>query len=317
MNHLDVFRLLDVVAPGRPGSDGYGQVVPEDFELLLNALPKGLIAASVKLTRSELPVRSLAEFTASAALRLEDMRYYLRSREQKLPQSLFPEPGGLVPWGRTADDGVLLWDTAAPDTADWTTVLADSDFQLWPELPFPTSEFIAREITGRADGTPAFETDAEYRAGSWHRLADAKRETAKALADRDITALDEILVKLRSLGVPGVRQYARELVEQARHEWPTALPEDYLAIMREFPGGIIAGARVFPVAGATWLDEDRQFLQWGEVEGRLIGWLTMKSDPQDWRIASIEPDGSSLTHLEDHTFATFLRRRLHGNNSLF
>ncbi|MFJ7269520.1 hypothetical protein ACIQV3_23225 [Streptomyces sp. NPDC099050] len=317
MNHLDVLRLLGSPTPEPPAGDGYGQVVPEDFELLVNALPRGVIAGSARLTHSELPVRSLTEFASDAALRLGDIRYYLRSREQKLPQSLFPEPGGLVPWGSTADDGVLLWDTTAPGTAEWTTVLTDSDFQFWLELPFTTSEFIAREVTGRAEGTPAFETDAQYRAGSWHRLKDAKRATARALADRDIAALDEVLVKLRSLGVPGIRQYARELVDRARNESPTALPEDYLAIMSEFPGGIIAGARVFPVAGTIWLDEERQFLQWGEVEGRLIGWLTMKSDPQDWRIAYIEPDGSSLTHLEEQTFATFLRRRLHGNNSLF
>ncbi|MDD9375650.1 hypothetical protein M8Z33_02960 [Streptomyces sp. ZAF1911] len=317
MNHLDVVRMLGMVAPERPEGDGYGQVVPEDFELLLNAIPQGLIAASVKLTRSELPVRSLEEFTSGAALRLEDMRYYLRSREQRLPQLLFPESRGLVPWGRTANDGALLWDTTAPDTADWTTVLADSDFQFWLELPFSTSEFIAREVSGRADGTPLFETDAQYMAGSWRTLAEDKRATAMALAGRDIAALDEILVKLRGLGVPGIRQYAHELVERAQNESPTALPEDYRAIMREFPGGIVAGARVFPVAGVTWLDEDRLFLQWGEVEGRAIGWLTMKSDPQEWRVAYIAPDGSSLTHLEDHTFATFLRRRLHGNNSLF
>jgi hypothetical protein len=93
--------------------------------------------------------------------------------------------------------------------------------------------------------------------------------------------------------------------------------EDYMAITREFPGGVVAGVRVFPVAHATWLNEDRLFLQWGELEGKAFGWLTMKSDPQDWRVAYIEPDGTALTHLEDQTFATFLRRRLKGNNSLF
>ncbi|MFD7256816.1 hypothetical protein [Streptomyces sp. NPDC059874] len=58
-------------------------------------------------------------------------------------------------------------------------------------------------------------------------------------------------------------------------------------------------------------------MQWGEVEGKAFGWLTMKSDPEAWRVACIEPDGTALTHLEDQTFATFLRRRLRGNNSVF
>lgn len=38
---------------------------------------------------------------------------------------------------------------------------------------------------------------------------------------------------------------------------------------------------------------------------------------QAWRVAYTEPDGTSLTHPEDQTFASFPRRRLRGDNSLF
>lgn len=55
----------------------------------------------------------------------------------------------------------------------------------------------------------------------------------------------------------------------------------------------------------------------GELQGKAFGWLTLASDPREWRVAYIEPDASALTCLEDHTFATFLRRRLGGDNSLF
>ncbi|MEU0448009.1 hypothetical protein [Streptomyces tendae] len=66
--------------------------------------------------------------------------------------------------------------------------------------------------------------------------------------------------------------------------------------MREFPGGVIAGMRVFPVAEAARPTEDPVFLQWGELEGRAFGWLA---------------------HLTEQTFASFLRRRLRGDDSLF
>lgn len=317
MNHLDVVRLLGLIAPVRPEDGGYGQVVPEDFELLLKAVPPGVVAGSVMPARSAVPVRSLEDFTAEAALRLGDMRKSLRSREQALPSSLFPAPGGLVPWGRTARDGVLLWDTTDPDTANWTTVLTDEDFQVWLEFPFSASEFVARALAARPEGIPAFETFAEYESGSFWKVADDMRATAMVMADRDIGAVEEIVTGLRGLGVPGVRRYAEELLDRAVGESSTPFPEDYLAIMREFPGGIVAGARVFPAARAAWLTEDRLFLQWGEVEGKALGWLTVTSDPRDWRVAYVEPDGTALTHLEDQTFATFLRRRLRGNNSLF
>ncbi|CAL9549685.1 hypothetical protein SUDANB21_04415 [Streptomyces sp. enrichment culture] len=74
-------------------------------------------------------------------------------------------------------------------------------------------------------------------------------------------------------------------------------PEDYLTVMRKFPGGVIAGMRVFPVVRAAWLAEDPVFLQGGELEGKAFGWLALTSDPQEWRVAYIEPGGTSLTHL--------------------
>lgn len=317
MNHLDVVRLLGIDAPTPPEGEGYGQAVPEDFELLVQALPEGVVAGSLLLARPELPVRTLEEFTRPTTDRLADMERALADREQRLWLPLHPRPGGMVPWGRTATDGVLLWDTTAADTADWTTVVADDDFQLWLDLPFSASELVARALLARAEGVPAFESYDAYEAGSFWRVADDMRATATVLSNPGIGAVEELLTRIRNIGAPGIRPYAEELVDRAVNASSTPFPQDYLAIMREFPGGVVAGMRVFPVARAAWLTEDRLFLQWGELEGRAFGWLTMKSDPQDWRVAYIEPEGTSLTHLEDQTFATFLRRRLRGDDSLF
>ncbi|MEU6879179.1 hypothetical protein [Streptomyces sp. NPDC046712] len=321
MNHLDVVRLLGLDAPKRPEDDAYGRVVPEDFELLVQAVPAGVFAGSVLLERpGSLPVRSLEEFTRPTSLRIGDMELSLRSREQRLWLPLHPEPGGMVPWGRTATDGVLLWDATAADTADWTTVVTDDDFQLWLDLPFSASEFIARALLGRAEGMPAFETIEEYEAGSFWSVADDMPATATVLSNPDVGAVEELVTRIRNIGVPGIRQYARELVDRAverARESTLVFPEDYLTVMREFPGGVIAGMRVLPVARAGWLTEDTVFLQWGELDGRAFGWLALTGDPQEWRVGYVEPGGTSLTHLHDQTFSSFLRRRLRGDNSLF
>ncbi|WP_405590650.1 hypothetical protein [Streptomyces sp. NBC_01092] len=318
MSHLDVVRLLglDPSAASSEGS-GHGRVVPEDFELLVQALPMGVVAGSVVLEQPDVPVRSLEDFTKDTAPRVANMEEALRTREQELPLALFPQPGGMVPWARTARDGVLLWDTTDPDTANWTTVLTDADFQLWLDFPFSASEFVARTLQGRPEGVPAFESPEEYESGSWWNVADDMRGTATVLADPGIGAVEEVVTKVRSIGVPGIRQYAEELLSRAMSESFDALPEDYLAVMKEFPGGVIAGVQVFPATRAAWLTEDRLFLQWGELQGRVFGWLTAQGSPEDWRVAYIEPTGTALTCLEDQTFATFLRRRLRGNNSLF
>ncbi|AXL91558.1 hypothetical protein C4J65_27165 [Streptomyces sp. CB09001] len=316
MNHLDVVRLLGFDASARP-EDECGQVVPGDFEFLVRAVPAGVFAGSVLLERPDaVPVRSLEEFIRPTSMRIGDMELSLRSRDQRLWLPLHPESGGMVPWGRSATDGVLLWDT----TADWTTVVTDDDFQLWLDLPFSASEFVGRALLGRPEGVPAFESIEEYESGSFWRVADDMRATATALSNPDIGAVEELVARIRNIGVPGIRQYARELVDGAAENTKTpdlVFPEDYLAVMREFPGGVIAGTRVFPVAEAAWLTEEPVFRQWGELEGRAFGWLALTADPQEWRVACIEPGGTSLTHLEEQTFASFLRRRLRGDDSLF
>ncbi|WP_329286195.1 hypothetical protein [Streptomyces sp. NBC_00691] len=317
MSHLDVLRLLGLDAPVRPEGEGYGQIVPEGFEWLVQALPQGVIASPVLLGGTDVPVRLLEDFTRDTAPRVADMKETLESREQEIWLPLHPRPGGMVPWGRTANDGVLLWDTTSTDTADWTTVLTDTDFQFWLDLPFSASEFVARALAGRGEGTPAFETYQEYEAGTFWTVAEDKRATATVLAYRDIGAVEEIVTRVRSIGVPGVRQYAEELLGRAGESFG-ALPEDYLAIMREFPGGVVAGVRVFPVvASLRRPDEDGLFLQWGEAGGRAFGWRTAEGAPEEWRVACTEPDASALTCLEDRTFATFLRRRLRGDHSTF
>ncbi|MFP8882700.1 hypothetical protein [Streptomyces mangrovi] len=338
MNHLDVIRLLglDVSLPFQESISEKQSTIPEDFELLVRAMPKGVIAGSLVLSHPRVPVNSLEEFTEDSAPRIASMKASLENRDQELPLPFFPSPGGLVPWGRTTRDGVLLWDTTDPNTANWTTVVTESDFQVWLDLPFSATEFIVRAILERPEEVPAFETHEEYESGTFWNVYEDIRETAKKLANKKIEAIEEVVANVQSVGVPGIGKYAEGLLNQALSGPFGALPDDYLAVMKEFPGGVIAGVRVFPVARdgsraadcadgvadpaapvLRWLDQDRMFLQWGEVEGRAAGWLTGKNSPQDWRVTYIEPDGSALTCLEDQTFATFLRRRLRGNNSLF
>ncbi len=238
MNHLDVVRLLGLDAP-TPPEDGYGRVVPEDSEFLAQAVPAGVFTGSVLLERpGVLPVRSLEEFTRLTSLRIEDMELSLRSRRQRLWLPFHPEPGGMVPWGRTATDGVLLWDTTAASTADWTTVVTDDDFQLWLDLPFSASEFVARALLGRAEGIPAFETIEEYESGSFWRVADEMRATATVLSARNVGAVEELVARIRNIGVPGIRQHSQELVDQAvekAKESSVVCPGDYLTVMRDVP----------------------------------------------------------------------------------
>ncbi|MEV6327673.1 hypothetical protein [Streptomyces sp. NPDC051909] len=333
MNHRDVVRLLgrEVRDPDDGGAGGVGRAggaggagggpVPVDHERLLRAVGPGFLAGCVRLTRpAALPVRSAEAFRAAEADRMGNLEEELRGRGED-------PPAALLPWARTARDGLLLWDTADPDPARWTTVLTDGAFRLWLAFPFAASEFVARSLLARAADEPAFETFEEYEAygsGSFWRVADAMRETATLRADPGLDPAEALLTEVRALGLPAVRAYAEELLGRSREAGRGELPADFRAVMREFPGGVVAGVRVYPVAadgpGAPvlrrWPDDTRRFLQWGEADGRPLGWLTDGAgDPARWRLASAAADGAEPEPLPDPGFAAFLLRRLRGGDT--
>ncbi|GHH56019.1 hypothetical protein [Streptomyces candidus] len=342
MNPTDVVQLMGLCtdieeSEPRHNATEDGRVIPRDFSSLSRLVPPGVIAGSIILSRPHLPVRSLQEFVDSAdtdaSSRIASMKDSLLFRAQSIPLPFFPAPGGMVPWGRTTRDGVLLWDTTAPDSADWTTVLTDSDFQVWVDLPLTTSPLIWTVLSGGSGSTPAFETFEDFEQGTFWEVYEKTRETAFTLADQEIGSTAEVLERVRSIGVPGLHGYADKQFKFATGDCVAEFPEDYTAIMKEFAGGVIAGVHVFPPSRSLAtrtndlgggmsemlkaLGKDTSFMQWGEVDGRAMGWLTTHEDPTGWCVAYLKADGSALTCLEDQTFATFLQRRLRGNNSLF
>ena len=63
-----------------------------------------------------------------------------------LPYPLFPDSGGLLPWGSTTDDGILFWRTiGAPN--EWTVVVALSIGGMFEEYDSDMTTFIGRWAT--------------------------------------------------------------------------------------------------------------------------------------------------------------------------
>jgi hypothetical protein len=55
-------------------------------------------------------------------------RMAAQERPEEEPPVLHPEPGGLLPWGCTASDDVLFWDTSGSEDPDeWTVVVLHQD----------------------------------------------------------------------------------------------------------------------------------------------------------------------------------------------
>ena len=52
---------------------------------------------------------------------------HLRLRLARFPCAVYPEPGGLITWGRTTDGGLLAWAPTVTDPQSWGTVAISSD----------------------------------------------------------------------------------------------------------------------------------------------------------------------------------------------
>jgi hypothetical protein len=82
---------------------------------------------------------------------------YLRDRGEAVPYPLFPEPGGVLPWGVTDNGDVCYWRTGgAPD--GWTVVVNESRGPDWDAYPGPLTAFLAA-VLSRRHVCPVFPTD--------------------------------------------------------------------------------------------------------------------------------------------------------------
>jgi hypothetical protein len=131
-----------------------GVRLPGDYKRLAESFPAGWFRGWVRLwpperTGDDRP-RLLSDF---AAAELEAMREYRDTGESGFPHPLFPEPGGVLPWGYLRSAGVTYWLTGPGDPDDWPVIAATEDGNYWERFDGPAGEFLARVAAGRYDAS--------------------------------------------------------------------------------------------------------------------------------------------------------------------
>jgi len=134
-----------------------GVRLPTDYKLLAESFPERLFRGWVVVrlperTGDDRP-RLLSDF---AAAELEALREFRETGQCVFPFPLFPELGGVLPWGYLQSPGVAYWLTGPGDPDEWPVIVATEEGDYWERFDGSACEFLTEVAAGcyNASGFP-------------------------------------------------------------------------------------------------------------------------------------------------------------------
>jgi hypothetical protein len=119
-----------------------GILLPSDYKLVVDTVPDGKFKELVKVVRPA----SDQEYLGFYATQLEDMRGFRAGGWGEFPYPIFPEEGGLLPWGFGPRGELFFWLTQDDDPDRWPVLWADTYYNDWFRYDLPMSEFLLRLV---------------------------------------------------------------------------------------------------------------------------------------------------------------------------
>jgi hypothetical protein len=128
--------------------------LPGDYKLLAESFPSGWFRRFVHLWGPERwpdgRMRFLGEFAAGD---LESIRELRAAGEGMFPYPIFPEPGGVLPWGHIRSPGQAFWLTGPGDPDKWPVVVATEMCDYWDRFDGTVCEFLIEVAAGHYDAS--------------------------------------------------------------------------------------------------------------------------------------------------------------------
>jgi hypothetical protein len=316
-----------------------GRPLPQDYKTLVETFPQGRFQGFVELIRPGDYGESSLDFLGYYRYRLEDMREWRRGELERFPMPIYPELGGLLPWGRSRRNDLFFWLTDSPDPDHWSIVVSDAEFSRWDVFSGNISSFLEEVVSGRFDGSPYhvdlaardpwFELPPPVTAPDprpsgelfWlsHQMWPERPENKFAeltgiisCDPRKVTAVDWPAME-RSLGIK--------------------LPSDYKQFAQKYgPGTFLDIAIAVPETSAgfdlyTLLDERHQqarnspqhaleapvhpepggMIAWGRTpDGWTCHWAPVGQDPDGWGVVVVGPHDGGWEYHWGESFSSFL-----------
>jgi hypothetical protein len=120
--------------------------LPTDYKSFATEYGTGLFANFIRVFNpfDEDPYASLLENAKTIC----DMYREIKKAEGEkfLPFAMYPDEGGLLPWGNDENGNFIFWLTKG-NPSKWPTVVAEGRGPLWQQFDFPMTVFLAKILT--------------------------------------------------------------------------------------------------------------------------------------------------------------------------
>lgn len=162
-----------------------GLQLPADYKVLAEEFPAGWFRRFVRPIKPAQPPtgaqRLLDDFETGQLKTLHEWR---TQGHGEFPHPLYPEPGGLLPWGGIRGAGYAFWLTDKSSPGDWPVIIASQQCDHWERFDGSACEFLIEVAAARYDATGFTE-------GPIRVVADASGNVHKTappiiLADRPV-----------------------------------------------------------------------------------------------------------------------------------
>jgi hypothetical protein len=321
---------------------GLGLGLPEDYKRLAEIFPQGHFNGLAEFDRPGEDGYSRQDFLGFRALMLEDLREsraYLRERgrAEAFRYPIYPEPGGLLPWGRDRRVQPLYWLTEAADPADWPVVAVpdQSNFSDWRVYPVSTCQFLIDVVEGRIGADVLGPQLANPKPYQSIVDRDAAEQAAAAagppvgLWQGEPEAHGEFPVLAKLIGPPARRSAPRDWANAVQLPG-FAPPADYQSFIDTYGPGTFWDITITSLDAdgdfdmlqlLTWQAQARAagkvywpvypqpggLVPWGRtVDGWLVGWVPLGDDPDRWGVAVAAQDQVVYPYAPHLSFSAFL-----------
>ncbi|MCP2271205.1 hypothetical protein [Actinokineospora diospyrosa] len=175
---------------------GLGFELPEEYLELHRVFPPGEFwspSGDSVIVQPPYRVDGVPVLQRQFRVELDELRQWRDEHPEDVPDAVFPEPGGLVPWARGSRP-VLLWDPSA-----WTVVVSsggiwrfDDDHPVLERFALSAVEFLVGYLTGEVrsvllDPEPGPGGQPRFRplpSDEWERMSAVRGPTVRKISLR-------------------------------------------------------------------------------------------------------------------------------------